>query len=72
MVSQTYIMYVVVQFYHWFNFYFPLFLCMVMHDNEYETKENKNWIKDKLEPQHVHVYTVQVILKLVTYMLLDD
>ena len=33
---------VVVQFYPWFNFYFPLFLCMVMYGNEYKTKENKN------------------------------
>ena len=32
--------YVVVQFYPWFNFYFHLFLCMVM--NEYKTKETKN------------------------------
>ena len=32
--------YVVVQFYHWFKFYFPLFLGMVMDDNEFETKEN--------------------------------
>ena len=35
--------YVVVQFYPWFNFYFPLFkLCMVMYDNEYKTKEYEN------------------------------
>ena len=27
--------FVLVQFYPWFNFYFPLFLCMVMYDNEY-------------------------------------
>ena len=33
--------YVVVQFYLWFKFYFPLFLGMVMYDNEFETKENK-------------------------------
>ena len=33
---------VVVQFYPWFNFYFPLFLGMVIYDNEFETKENKN------------------------------
>ena len=32
----------VVQFYPWFNFYFPLFLCMVMYDNEYKAKENEN------------------------------
>ena len=33
--------YVVVQFYTWFKFYFPLFLGMVMYDNEFKTKENK-------------------------------
>ena len=33
--------YVVVQFYPWFKFYFPLFWGMVMYDNEFETKENK-------------------------------
>ena len=32
---------VVVQFYPWFKFYFPLFLGMVMYDNEFKTKENK-------------------------------
>ena len=30
---------VVAQLYPWFNFYFPLFLCMVMHENEHKTKE---------------------------------
>ena len=34
--------YVVVQFYPWFNFYFLLFLGMVMYDNEFQTKENKS------------------------------
>ena len=34
--------YVVVQFYPWFNFYFPLFWGMVIYDNEFETKGNKN------------------------------
>ena len=34
--------YVVVQFYPWFNFYFPLFLGIVIYDNEFETKGNKN------------------------------
>ena len=33
--------YVVVQFYPWFKFYFLLFLGMVMYDNEFETKKNK-------------------------------
>ena len=27
---------------------------MVMCVNEFETKENKIWTKDKIEPQHVH------------------
>ena len=33
--------YVVVQFCPWFKFYFPLFLGMVMYDNEFETMKNK-------------------------------
>ena len=45
--------YVVVQFYPWFNFYFPLFSFMLTYDNEYETKENKNWTKDKIELQRI-------------------
>ena len=39
-VGDIYI-YIVVQFYPWFKFYFPLFLGMLMYDNELETKENK-------------------------------
>jgi len=37
----VYVVYVVVQFYPWFKFYFPLFLGMVIYDNEFKTKENK-------------------------------
>ena len=40
---------VVVQYYPWFTFYFPLFWGMVMYDNEFETKENKIKTKDKIE-----------------------
>ena len=29
---------------------------MLIYDNEYETKENKNWTKDKIELQHIHCY----------------
>ena len=29
---------------------------MVMYDNEFETKENKIWTKDKIEPQHRHYF----------------
>jgi len=28
---------------------------MLIYDNECETKENKNWTKDKIEPQHIHI-----------------
>ena len=34
--------YVVIQFFSQFNFYFPLFLGMEMYDNEFTIKENKN------------------------------
>ena len=26
---------------------------MVMSDNEYKTKENENWTKDKISPHHL-------------------
>ena len=35
------VVYVVVQFYPCFKFYFLLFLGMVMYDNEFETKVKK-------------------------------
>jgi len=31
---------------------------MLIYDNEYETKENKNWTKDKIQLQ---LYTVQQV-----------
>ena len=34
-------MFGVVQSYPWSEFYFPLFLNMVIYDNEFKTKENK-------------------------------
>ena len=37
--------YVVVQFYSWFKFYFPLFVGMVMYDTINETMGNKNNLK---------------------------
>ena len=36
-----------VQFFPWFKFYFPLFLGMVMYDNEFNIKE-KMLTKDKI------------------------
>ena len=49
---------VVVQFYPWFKFYFPLFLDMVMYDNEFETKENK--IKPRIKLNN-NSYTVGLL-----------
>ena len=43
-----------VQFYPWFKSDFPLFLGMVMYDNEFKTKESKSQTKDKSEWQHTH------------------
>ena len=39
--GKTFEAYVVVQFYPWFKFYFPLFWGMTMYGNEFETKEIK-------------------------------
>ena len=51
------VVYVVVQFYPWFKFYFPLFWGMVIsaviYDNEFETRENKIKIKYKIEPLYI-------------------
>ena len=41
--------YVVVQFYPWFKFYFPLLLDVVIYDDEFTTGKKKN----KIEPQHI-------------------
>ena len=40
-VEKTVEKYVVAQFNPWIKCYFPLFLGLVMYDNEFETKENK-------------------------------
>ena len=29
---------------------------MVMYDNEFKTKENNIWIRDKIEPEHNHLH----------------
>ena len=57
-----------VQFYPWFNFYFLLFLGMVVCDNEFETKENKNSTKDKIEPQQRKRSKVYFIIPTATFM----
>ena len=41
---------VVVQFYPWFKFYFPLFLAMIMYDNESDTMGKK--FKPRIKLNH--------------------
>ena len=50
-------LYVVVQFYPWLKFCFPLFLGRVMHDNDMimSLKQKKLKTKDKIEPQHIYI-----------------
>ena len=57
----VFIIYVVVQFSYWFEFYFPLFWGMVIYDNQFETNENKIQTKDKIEPQHIHTVTFIIL-----------
>ena len=50
--------YVVVQFYPWFKFYFLLFqthchIIVRLHFHPQKTKEHKIWTQDKIEPQHI-------------------
>ena len=40
-----------VQFYPWFKLYFPLFLGMIVYDDEFDTKENKVETKDETQRQ---------------------
>ena len=50
----------------WFNFslglkfYFLFFLVMVMHDNEFETKETTISSKDKIAPHHIQYYNAGI------------
>lgn len=41
------VVYVAVQFHPWYSFHFPLFLCLVMYDSKYKTKENQNNIMNQ-------------------------
>ena len=58
----VFIIYVVVQFSYWFEFYCPLFWGMVMYDNQFETKEIKIQTKDKIEPQHIRTVTFIILV----------
>ena len=40
------------------NFILPLFLGMVIYDNEFETKENKIWTKAKIEDLNHNIYII--------------
>ena len=54
--------YVVVQFYPWFNFNFLLFFFMLIYDKEYQTKENQNSTKNNIKQQHIqHMLTNSTI-----------
>ena len=51
----TYVLYVVVQYDHWFKFYFLLFQTHY-HTLPYpKTKGNKIQTKDKIEPQYRYI-----------------
>ena len=45
---------IVIDIFHWYEGYVPVFLGRVMHD-ETETMENNIYTKDKIKPQHVHL-----------------
>ena len=51
------VIYVVVQFYPWFKFYFPLFLGLVMYDNDFKTKGDKFERRIKLN-YHMHTQAI--------------
>ena len=52
--------FVVVQFYLLFKFFFPLFWGMVVHSNQLKTKANKNYTKGKTD----YIYILKFILAL--------
>ena len=51
--------YVVVQFYPLFKFFFPLFWGMVMHSNQLKTKANKIYTKGKTD-YFLYISTLRV------------
>jgi len=42
---------------------------MLIYDNEYETKESKNWTKDKIKLQHVHKLSANDVKNKLLYFL---
>ena len=38
-----------------------------MYDNEFETKENKTWTKDKIEPQQIQLQVLELAITNLNY-----
>jgi len=47
----------------WFKFYFPLFLDMVMRDNEFNLKQREITFKQGIKLNH-NIYKLQIIKEL--------
>ena len=63
-------MYIVVQFYPWFNCYFPLFFFMLIYDNEYETNKQTNKRKIKIEPRMKLNYNIYIFVLFTIHLFL--
>ena len=59
-------MYVVVQFYPWFNFDFPLFFSILIYENKYYTKENQ-FIEPRIKWNYNILYTLLLLIFVFTY-----
>ena len=38
-----------------------------MYDNDFETKENKTWTKDKIEPQQIQLQVLEHVITNLNY-----
>ena len=38
-----------------------------MYDNDFETKENKTWTKDKIEPQQIQLQVLELAITNLNY-----
>ena len=61
--------YVAVNFLFQLIFVFPLFLGMVMHANEFETKEKQKLTEIKNKLQHIYKY-IKLLIRVVTYCII--
>ena len=69
MVSKI-IIYVVVQIYSWFKFYFSLFLSMVMYDNESETIRNRKGRRKLNHNTYTSLALKSLVLQLTAFLVL--